>query len=520
LQRIRFEASYVTGAHAFKVGFANTHGETWRPRDFVPYPYTYTVNRGVPVQLTQRAEEGIGPFDTMKYDAGIWIQDRWTVRRLTLNAGARFDLLNAYAPEQHVGPARLVPTRNFDFPETPLRNYKDISPKLSAAYDVFGTGKTAAKVSLNRYVGSFPCCGSGNPVTELVVTANRAWTDGNSNWIPDCDLTNPGLQDSRASGGDLCGALTGGGVNFGRRVPGTPVDPAITRGWGARSYNWEFSSSVQHELMPRLGLDVGYYRRSYGGQTFEVNRALTAADFGTFCVTAPNDSRLPRGGGYTICGFRNINPDKASAPIDNLNTFAKTYGKQIDVTHSVDASTTVRLRGVLLQGGVSTSRQITDNCAVLEAAPSAGVLTAPYCHQPGKWLTQVKAFASYTIPRVGVLVSGVFQSYPGPALSANYVVSSQVAQETLSRPLSGNAANVTVNIVPPRSFYGDQMNQFDLRFGKVFRLRTSRFQVNLDLYNVFNAAPVLTETNNYSNFRTPTAVLPPRLFKAGVQYDF
>ena len=132
----------------------------------------------------------------------------------------------------------------------------------------------------------------------------------------------------------------------------------------------------------------------------------------------------------------------------------------------------------------------------------------------------MKAFGAYTVPRIDMLLSAVFQSYPGPALAANYVVPTAIVAQSLGRPLSGNAATATVPLIEPRSLFGDRMNQFDLRFGKVLKVGRSRYQVNLDLYNVFNAAPALTEANNLSNFRTPTAVLPPRLFKFGVQYDF
>jgi hypothetical protein len=119
-----------------------------------------------------------------------------------------------------------------------------------------------------------------------------------------------------------------------------------------------------------------------------------------------------------------------------------------------------------------------------------------------------------------LLLSAVYQSYPGPVLAANYVVPTAVVAQSLGRPLSGNAATVTVPLIEPRSLFGDRMNQFDLRFGKVPRAGRSRYQLNLDLYNRFNAAPALTEATTLSNFRTPTAVFPPRLFKDSAQYDF
>jgi hypothetical protein len=393
---------------------------------------------------------------------------------------------------------------------------------LSAAYDLFGSGKTALKVSLNRSVGSLGCCGSGNPVSEMVNTATRAWTDGNHNYIPDCDLTQPGLQDNSAAGGDLCGALTGTGVNFGKRAPGMIIDPAITKGWGARSYNWEFSTGVQHQLMPRVGVDLRYFRRWYGNQLVTDNRAITAADFGTFAVTAPSDSRLPNGGAYVLAGFKNVNPDKASIPTDNFQTFAKSYGGQTDITNSIDANTTIRLTRVLVQGGVSSMRQSTDNCALLSAVPESSPLTIPLCHARGLFVTQYKGLGSYTFP-LDIIVSAAFQNAPGAALAANYVAANSSVQTSLGRPLSGNASNVTVNLLAPRSFYGDRMTQLDLRFGKLLHVgptSRSRLMLNVDVYNIFNAASVLTESNSYSSFRTPTSVLTPRLLKFGAQFDF
>ena len=149
---------------------------------------------------------------------------------------------------------------------------------------------------------------------------------------------------------------------------------------------------------------------------------------------------------------------------------------------------------------------------------SAGNLA--FCHATGRFISQIKGFGAYTVPRIDLLLSAVFQSYPGPALAAIYVVPTAVVAQSLGRPLSGNAASVMLPLIEPRSLYGDRMNQFDLRFGKVLKAGRSRYQLNLDLYNLFNTAPVLTEATTLSNFRTPTAVLPPRLFKVSAQYDF
>ena len=63
------------------------------------------------------------------------------------------------------------------------------------------------------------------------------------------------------------------------------------------------------------------------------NRAVTPADFTMFSVTAPNDPRLPGGGGAVVSGLCNVNPDKFSA-VDNFRTYAPAYG---DVSRSTAA---------------------------------------------------------------------------------------------------------------------------------------------------------------------------------------
>ena len=93
-------------------------------------------------------------------------------------------------------------------------------------------------------------------------------------------------------------------------------------------------------------------------------------------------------------------------------------------------------------------------------------------------------------------------------------------QPSLGRPLSGGAANVTVNLIEPGKIYGDRMNQVDLRMGKLLRFGKTRAQVNFDIFNLFNANPVLSVNNDFAVWQTPTAILDARLFKISGQFDF
>ena len=528
--RYRVAASYITGAHQFKVGFNNSTGST-DYENWVLNPVSYRLNNGIPNQLTLRAR----PYhDLWKLDAdvGLFAQDRWTIDRLTLSGGLRFDYKKSHFPEQHLGPSLpLLPTRNVTIPRTDQLAWKDLTPKMGAAYDLFGNNRTALKVTLNKYLSGRQVDALGNPVAGLVLQTTRNWTDTNNNFVPDCDLTNP------ADNGE-CRAMAN--PNFGKTVGATVYDPETLRGWNVREFNWEFTTSVQHQLAPRVAVDVGYFRRWYGnlglgtptGNSGGVNfittddRALTPADFDTFCVTAPTDSRLPNGGGYQVCGLTDLKPSRFGIASDPIVTFAKNYGKQTQNFNGFDASTNVRLpQSVLLQGGVSFGKTALDICEVVDALPemlsSAGTVTPRgQCHAETPFLAQFKMLGSYTVPKIAVRLSGSFQSIPGPPLAANLVVPNATVRQSLGRDLSGGAQNITVNIVDPGTMYGDRLNQLDLRFSKLLNWGRRRTSVNVDVYNALNSNAVQTESNVYSTWRRPQSILVPRFAKISAQLDF
>ena len=129
----------------------------------------------------------------------------------------------------------------------------------------------------------------------------RGWTDSNRNYVVDCNLLDPGLQDRSATGGDLCAAATGNAVNFGKLGAATIVNPDILHGWGVRPNDYQSTFTVQHEIIPRLSAELSYAHRRFHGffVTDDLNRPI-AGSYETYTLTAPSDSRLPNGGGYPI----------------------------------------------------------------------------------------------------------------------------------------------------------------------------------------------------------------------------
>jgi hypothetical protein len=189
--------------------------------------------------------------------------------------------------------------------------------------------------------------------------------------------------------------------------------------------------------------------------------------------------------------------------------------------------------GVLLSGGVSTGKRTADNCEIVAKVPEMLLgaqnlgaannnvwLPAQWCRQEEPFLTQVKGFGSYTIPRVDVQVSGSFQSIPGPLVAANWNAGNAVILPALGRPLAGGSANMTINIVEPGSIYGERLNQLDLRFGKIIRAGGVRTTVSLDLYNALNGDTVLEQNNNFGAWQRPQEIIQARFAKITAQLDF
>jgi len=121
---------------------------------------------------------------------------------------------------------------------------------------------------------------------------------------------------------------------------------------------------------------------------------------------------------------------------------------------------------------------------------------------------------------VGVLVAGTLQSVPGPLVNANYNAPSALVAPSLGRPLSGNAANITLNILEPGRRYGERLNQVDLRFGKRFGFGPTKTLMSFDIYNLLNVDTILTRNNGYAVWQRPQTILQSRFAKISVQVDF
>jgi hypothetical protein len=523
----RFSTAYVTGTHSFKTGVqveqlvANVELVANGNRN-------YTFRGGVPISITQLST----PYLRLERgnEFGLFVQDQWILDRLTVNLGMRYDWFYGWVPAQQTPGDTSgwpgAPTGNAWLGErsfakvTGVPSWHDINPRVGAAYDLFGDGRTALKMALGRYVAktNTDVPGANNPIVTSVNSVNRAWNDVNRNYVPDCDLGN------FAANGE-CGAIAN--ANFGKNNPlAERWDSSVLQGWGVRDSNWDLSTEVQHQLLSGLSVTAGYYWNSGGyfrnqasssKNRLTDNLAVGPADYDHYCITAPLNSRLPGGGGYEVCGLYDINPAKFGQ-VENLVRHRSDFGDVEYANHFVNLGFDARLGGgARIGGGFDTGRSLVDRCLVVD---SPQILLTCRVVTPFKAQTQLKLNGSYPLPG-DLVVSGALQNISGPAFEANYPATTAEIAPSLGRPLAGGTRTATVPLVAPQTLFEDRITRLDLRLSKIFQIRRMRLQVNLDAYNALNSDAVITGNDTFdSRWREPNLIIDPRHIQIGGQISF
>jgi hypothetical protein len=535
---VRASASYVTGAHNMKVGYQGAFQLSDETNFENSTLMQYRFNQRSPNQFTITLPDWQEAGRTVQHSA--FVQDSWTVKRLTLQGALRYDHAYSWSPAEGNG-TTVVSRWNaqpITFERTvSVHGYDDITPRLGAAYDVFGTGKTAVKANFGKYLDAATNDENyvvNNPANRIQTTMARSWVDNDGDRVVDCDILDFAMQSPTATGSvDTCGVPGGNSQRFANALTGlTQVNPAILGGWGVRPYDWQFGIAVQQEVMPRVSVEVAYNRRWWGNFTVTDNRALGASDYETWIATAPSDPRLPGGGGYDITGYL-VRPESTGRAAQNYVTFETDFGPaRVNYWHGVEITGNARLRnGLTFQGGSSTGREVEDRCETVVNIDSPNPRN---CRTVQPFRTSFRGSGSYTLPKVDVLVSAIARLSPAPAIIANYNFPNSVILAQLGHLPEGQTinGNQSLNLLNTNQLFAERRHaQFDMRFAKIFRFGARRADFGVDLYNIFNVNTPTAYDGTYDvtpaaglgpggEWLRPTGIVQPRFARLNLTVSF
>ena len=511
--------TYVTGSQTAKIGMQHVHGFELYTNE-VNGDLAYSLRSGVPTSITEYAGQYI--YENMIHaDIGLFAQDQWTLKRLTLTGGVRFDYTDIGAVAEDEPAGLYVPARSF--PGTSHSpGWKDFSPRVGLSYNLSGDGKTALKATVGRFIQSQGASTGGinnsNPVVRSVLSVSRSWsnTDGtfngsNGNLNPGCDLNNP------LANGE-CAQISN--LNFGQNNPLATVyaDELLK---GLRPYNTEVTASFQRQLSKGIAVNAAYYRRSFHNFSVNDNQFVTPVDFSQYCITAPADSRLPQGGGNQMCGLYDLNPTRA----DGLALFGKNqtvvksaapFGKQTQIYDGFDLTENIRLRGAEISGGMNWGRTKTNACFVVDSPGALRFCDIRPPFQPNY------TFAGFAPLPWGLVTSATYRNFPGTQITATLQVTSAQVFTSLGRNFSsGPNGTVNVALVQPGTMYGPRQQSLDFRLSKRLRFGTRRLMGNLDIFNLMNWASISTLNTTFGpNWQLPTLVQLGRYVQLSAQIDF
>ena len=545
-----FNLNYVTGSHNFKVGVTDDQGFNDEARTVsgpgqnqgaaTGYLVVGDLDNPVPFGLLYYAQ----PYfqqERGNHEIGLFAQDAWTLDRLTVNLGIRYDYLTFGYPGATLPAGPYVPERVVDeISGIPL--WKDVNPRLGASYDIFGTGRTAMKISLGRYLELSRSDFTRNfhPFTSSVNAATRGWADANGDFVPDGDLAN------FAANGEL-GPISNN--NFGL-FPSVLIDDGTVRGvpnelfhndviQNNRTYLWDFLVEVQHEVVNGVSISFGYNRNWAGAFRVEDNTSLEPGDFDEYCVTVP-DNALFDNAGAQQCGFYDVTPSLFGV-VNNLNTTASTYGDHKKEWDGFVFSLDGRFpNGATLAGGLDVGKQLFDFCYTIDrpnqpremngdfygTSTGTAQYSAEFCNYERSWgdLTDFRIRGSYPLP-AQFNVAWTWRDSPGQAVNARLGITDDnttFVDPSRTEGLTRDPGNRSVQINPLLQSFTDRHRQLDVRFTRRFDLQGLRFDTSIDLYNALNNNPTLSLNGGAGSplFLTPTSVLDGRLLQIYAQMSF
>lgn len=514
--------SYVTGSHNFKVGFLDSWGPYYRWNTANADLYQ-VYNNGLPLSVTVLNT----PLQTGEYldaNTGLYAQDAWRLNRFTINLGVRFDYLKQHVIGEPAQTGRFENSVAYGDIELPV--WKDVSPRTSIVYDVFGTGRTAVRAGFNKYMTAATTGFAQIYNPTALITQSLAWTDLNA--------------DDIAQGERGCVYRTAGceidfsslPSNFGVRALST-FDANLSR-----PYQLMYNVGVSHELLPGTSVTAEYFHSDFKNLIARNNVARTASDYTLVNVFSPID------GG--VVPYYNVSAAK-SAAVTNVDSNDPNLTRKYDgVEINVNARLPHRVR---IFGGSSIEKTVSNSCSAAANDPNL-LLFCDGSKNNLPWITAAKVAGTVPLPWYGITVSGALQALAGipigtlpvqygvftagtgfatpNGVGSNYLIARNATYPATCKGgctpgaviIPGlTPASVNLGVVAPGTEFTPRINQVDFAASKTVKVNGWSFTPKLDVFNAMNSddyTAVASSQFNANSYLQPSVVLQGRIIRVGV----
>jgi len=447
-----------------------------------------TVVFGIPTALSVSGLKASDNGDLLvvnKLDQqDVFVNDTWSLGRVTLNLGVRWDRYRGWMPDQRqlayaIGPVSVPETV---FPEQSFYTWNSLGPRAGITYDIGGDGKTVVKASYGLFWHN-PGPGvsaDANP-NQNNKSVTYTWNDRNGDRI-----YQPGEE------GNVTNTTLAGSVQ---------LDPDISQ-----PYSHDVAFYVERQLGEALGARVGYVYKSEDDLIAQYNpyRPIESytVPFSFLDVGPDGRSGTADDKTLTLLGFPAS--QAANYPLTNVEQNTPRFSRY----KTVEASVNKRLanRWSLQLGGSHTWAH--DFSGAYPNTPNGS-----FDQDTTRW--DFKVSGTYEGPWA-LRFSPLLRHQAGPNFARQISVGAAAANAVgaiFTGTIDGDARDANRQ---------DNITVLDLRVDRSFSLGGNvRIRGLFDLFNILNsnAAETINQTTGTSYLR-PTAVLAPRTARLGVRVSF
>lgn len=487
-----FPESFLGGSHSIKVGyqfFWENVGTEWHNMASGDYRLIFDRVAGVsgqPAEIEAFNNPILATANHMNQYAA-YVQDRWSLGRVTLNLGLRWERYLSYVGEQVKEQGTFGGSGTF--PEIPVLTWTTIAPRFGLAWDMLGTGKTVFKTTYGIFNHTMADDFAQNYNQNARTIYRYRWRDLNG----DNDYT-AGEVDLDLNGPDFI-SVSGASNNI--------LNPDLQQ-----PVTHELSASVEREVMNNFSAMVLYVykRQSDLYRAINILRPYSAFNIPITRQDPGPDGALGTSDDGGPVTFYDYDPAYRGAAFVG-NQFTNRSSDRSDYFQTIELTANKRMsnRWELMATYSATKNHQYTEASGLPASPNDEIFPLDTT-----WDWYGRLVGTFQLPW-GVYTSAYFQHLSGATIRRTNVFRSVPNLGTVTLPMEDFGARRLPS-----------QNSLNWRASKRFALGGSkRLETTVDLFNALNASTITSmAVASGPTFGTINSILPPRIVRLGATFSF